>query len=114
MVVVILISVIFPTAISAKVTEEILGYKILAESQNKSELITVKDFSVIDGDTTDFILDRAEEPSIKARFLLIDASEMQNKPYTKEVKNRVRALLKEAVLIQIEYEGQPKISIKGI
>lgn len=51
MVAVILISVIFPTAISAKVTEEILGYKILAESQNKSEPITVKDFSVIDGDT---------------------------------------------------------------
>ena len=114
MVVVILISVIFPTAISAKVTEETLGYKILAESQNKSELITAKDFSVIDGDTTDFILDWAEEPSIKARFLLIDAPEMQNKPYAKEAKNRVRALLIEAVLIQIEYEGQPKISIKGI
>lgn len=109
MVAVILISVIFPTAISAKVTEEILGYKILAESQNKSELITVKDFSVIDGDTTDFILDWAEEPSIKARFLLIDAPEMQNKPYAKEVKNRVRALLKEAVLIQIEYEGPTKV-----
>lgn len=108
MVVVILISVIFTTAISAKVTEETLGYKILAESQNKSELITVKDFSVIDGDTTDFILDRAEEPSIKARFLLIDASEMQNKPYAKEAKNRVRALLKEAVLIQIEYEGNQR------
>ena len=57
MVVVILIIVIFPTAISAKVTEESLGYKILAESQNKGELITFKDFSVIDGDTTDFILD---------------------------------------------------------
>ena len=48
MVAVILISVIFPTAISAKVTEETLGYKILAESQKKSELITVKDYSVID------------------------------------------------------------------
>ncbi|TLQ39612.1 hypothetical protein FEZ33_10685 [Ruoffia tabacinasalis] len=57
MVVVILISVIFPTAISAKVTEETLGCKILAESQNKSELINVRDFSVIDGDTADFILD---------------------------------------------------------
>ena len=33
---------------------------------------------------------------------------MQNKPYAKEVKNRVRALLKEAVLIQIEYEGPTK------
>ena len=108
MVVVILISVIFATAISAKVTEESLGYKILAESQNKSELITVKDFSVIDGDTSDFILNRTEEPSIKARFLLIDAPEMQIKPYTKEVKNRVRALLKEADHIQIEYEGPTK------
>lgn len=52
---------------------------------------------MIDGDTTDFILDWAEEPSIKARFLLIDAPEMQNKPYAKE-----------AVLIQIEYEGPTK------
>lgn len=63
---------------------------------------------MIDGDTTDFILDWAEEPSIKARFLLIDAPEMQNKPYAKEAKNRVRALLIEAVLIQIEYEGPTK------
>ena len=63
---------------------------------------------MIDGATADFILDRAEEPSIKARYLLIDAPEMQNKPYPKEAKNRVRALLKEAVLIQIEYEGPTK------
>ena len=40
--------------------------------------------------------------------MLIDVPEMQNKPYAKEVKNRVRALLKEAVLIQIEYEGPTK------
>nr|WP_269434943.1 thermonuclease family protein [Ruoffia tabacinasalis] len=40
--------------------------------------------------------------------MLIEASEMQNKPYAKEAKNRVRALLKEAVLIQIEYEGPIK------
>ena len=101
---VILISVIFPTAISAKVTDETLGYKILAESQNKSELITVKDFSVID---------RAEEPSIKARFLLIDAPEMQNKPYANDAKNRVRALIKRLTSSKSTMKGQPKISIKG-
>lgn len=110
---VILISVIFPTAISAKVTDETLGYKILAESQNKSELITVRDFSVIDGDTADFILDRAEEPSIKARFLLIDAPEMQNKPYANDAKNRVRALIKRLTSSKSTMKGQPKISIKG-
>ncbi|MRI80905.1 hypothetical protein GIY11_02530 [Aerococcaceae bacterium DSM 109653] len=110
---VILISVIFPTAISAKVTDETLGYNILAESQNKSELITVKDFSVIDGDTADFILDRAEEPSIKARFLLIDAPEMQNKPYANDAKNRVRALIKRLTSSKSTMKGQPKISIKG-
>ena len=69
MVVVILISVIFPTAISAKVTEEILSYKILAESQNKSELITVKDFSVIDGDTTDFYLGLSKGTIYKSTIL---------------------------------------------
>ena len=107
-VVIISLSIVLPSAISAKVTEESLGYKILAESQNKSELVTVKDFNVIDGDTADFILDRSEEASIKARFLLIDAPELQNKPYAKEAKNRVRELLQSADLIQVEYEGAKK------
>lgn len=107
-VVLISLSVVLPSATSAKVTEESLGYKILAESQNKSELVTVKDFRVIDGDTADFILDRSEEASIKARFLLIDAPELQNKPYAKEAKNRVRELLQSADLIQVEYEGAKK------
>ncbi|XJS11043.1 excalibur calcium-binding domain-containing protein [Aerococcaceae bacterium WGS1372] len=106
---VITLGIIMPTAISAKITEELLGYKILAESQNKGELVTVKDFNVIDGDTADFILDRKEDPSIKARFLLIDAPELRgNEPYAKESKNRVRELLQSADLIQIEYEGAKK------
>lgn len=96
------------TSVVAQITEETLGYKILAESENKSELITVTDFNVIDGDTADFVLDREEEPTIKARFLLIDAPELENTPYAKEAKNRVRELLKEADLIQVEYEGDKK------
>lgn len=103
------LSFVVPTAnVLAQVTEDYLGYSMLAESEKPSELVTVKDFNVIDGDTADFILDRSEEPSIKARFLLIDAPELENKPYAKEAKNRVRELLKQANKIQVEYEGSRK------
>lgn len=107
----VLLSVILPTSVTveALVSEGSLGYKILAESANPSELVTVKDFDVYDGDTADFILDRKDEPSIKARFLLIDAPEMNHDgPYKVESRDRVIELLTQADLIQIEYEGAKK------
>lgn len=106
---VLLLATALPSIVTAKVTSEFLGYNILAETLNPNNLITVKDFNVIDGDTADFILDRENEPSIKARFLLIDTPELnKNEPYAKEAKNRVRELLKSADTIQIEYEGPEK------
>lgn len=103
-------SIISPNApIEALVSEESLGYEISAQPADTSHLVTVKDFKVYDGDTADFILDRKDEPSIKARFLLIDAPEMnRNVPYKKEARDRVIELFEHAELIQIEYEGKPK------
>ena len=55
----------------AEVNDEYLGYTTTAKTNaSPSQLFTVKSFNVYDGDTADFILDRATEPSIKARFLL--------------------------------------------
>lgn len=101
-------SIISPgSPIDALVSQDMLGYKTLAQPAAESHLVTVKDFKVYDGDTADFILDRIEEPSIKARFLLIDAPEMnQNVPYKTEARDRVITLLEQAELIQIEYEGK--------
>ena len=107
----VLFSIILPNSVmvEALVSEDLLGYKILAESVKPDELVTVKDFDVYDGDTADFILERDEEPSIKARFLLIDAPEMnQNVPYKVEARDRVIELFEQANLIQIEYEGAKK------
>lgn len=102
----VLFSYVSPSVVAvAKVTEEALGYRILAKSQG--ELFNVKEYNVIDGDTADLILDRKDEPSIKARFLLIDAPEMKNK-YGEESRRRVIDLFNEADLIQVEYEGKTK------
>lgn len=99
-----------PPVIKAEVTEDALGYNTLAETTaSPDQLITVKDFKVYDGDTADFILDRATEPSIKARFLLMDAPEIRGGvPYSKAARKRVNQLFEEAELIQIEYEGPKK------
>lgn len=99
-----------PPVIKAEVTEAALGYNTLAETTaSPDQLITVKDFKVYDGDTADFILDRATEPSIKARFLLMDAPEIRGGvPYSKAARKRVNQLFEEAELIQIEYEGPKK------
>lgn len=99
-----------PPVIKAEVTEAALGYNTLAETTaSPDQLITVKDFKVYDGDTADFILNRATEPSIKARFLLMDAPEIRGGvPYSKAARKRVNQLFEEAELIQIEYEGPKK------
>lgn len=99
-----------PPVIKAEVTEDALGYNTLAETTaSPDQLITVKDFKVYDGDTADFILDRATEPSIKARFLLMDAPEIRGGvPYSKAARKRVNQIFEEAELIQIEYEGPKK------
>lgn len=99
-----------PPVIKAEVTEAALGYNTLAETTaSPDQLFTVKDFKVYDGDTADFILDRATEPSIKARFLLMDAPEIRGGvPYSKAARKRVNQLFEEAELIQIEYEGPKK------
>lgn len=99
-----------PPVIKAEVTEAALGYNTLAETTaSPDQLITVKDFKVYDGDTADFILDRATEPSIKARFLLMDAPEIRGGvPYSKAARKRVNQIFEEAELIQIEYEGPKK------
>lgn len=99
-----------PPVIKAEVTEDALGYNTLAETTAiPDQLITVKDFKVYDGDTADFILNRATEPSIKARFLLMDAPEIRGGvPYSKAARKRVNQIFEEAELIQIEYEGPKK------
>lgn len=99
-----------PPVIKAEVTEDALGYNTLAETTaSPDQLITVKDFKVYDGDTADFILERQIEPSIKARFLLMDAPEIRGGvPYSKAARKRVNQLFEEAELIQIEYEGPKK------
>ncbi|MDT2767996.1 thermonuclease family protein [Globicatella sulfidifaciens] len=99
-----------PPVIKAEVTEDALGYNTLAETTaSPDQLFTVKSFNVYDGDTADFILDRATEPSIKARFLLMDAPEIRRGvPYSKAARKRVNQLFEEAELIQIEYEGPKK------
>ncbi|NLJ19058.1 thermonuclease family protein [Globicatella sulfidifaciens] len=99
-----------PPVIKAEVTEDALGYNTLAETTaSPDQLITVKDFKVYDGDTADFILNRATEPSIKARFLLMDAPEIRGGvPYSKAARKRVNQIFEEAELIQIEYEGPKK------
>lgn len=99
-----------PPVIKAEVTEDALGYNTLAETTaSPDQLITVKDFKVYDGDTADLILDRATDPSIKARFLLMDAPEIRGGvPYSKAVRKRVNQIFEEAELIQIEYEGPKK------
>lgn len=99
-----------PPVIKAEVTEDALGYNTLAETTaSPDQLFTVKSFNVYDGDTADFILDRATEPSIKARFLLMDAPEIRGGvPYSKAARKRVNQLFEEAELIQIEYEGPKK------
>lgn len=99
-----------PPVIKAEVTEDALGYNTLAETTaSPDQLITVKDFKVYDGDTADFILNRATEPIIKARFLLMDAPEIRGGvPYSKAARKRVNQIFEEAELIQIEYEGPKK------
>ncbi|MGY3814053.1 thermonuclease family protein [Globicatella sulfidifaciens] len=99
-----------PPVIKAEVTEAALGYNTLAETTaSPDQLFTVKSFNVYDGDTADFILDRATEPSIKARFLLMDAPEIRGGvPYSKAARKRVNQIFEEAELIQIEYEGPKK------
>lgn len=99
-----------PPVIKAEVTEDALGYNTLAETTaSPDQLITVKDFKVYDGDTADFILNRATEPSIKARFLLMDAPEIRGGvPYSKAARKRVNQIFEEAEIIQIEYEGPKK------
>lgn len=99
-----------PPVIKAEVTEAALGYNTLAETTaSPDQLITVKSFNVYDGDTADFILERQIEPSIKARFLLMDAPEIRGGvPYSKAARKRVNQIFEEAELIQIEYEGPKK------
>lgn len=90
-------------------TELPLDYQFQAKPHKAGQLIKVKDFKVYDGDTADLILDRKVEPSIKARFLLIDTPEInRNVPYKLEARDRVIELFKQADLIQIEYEGAKK------
>lgn len=99
-----------PPVIKAEVTEAALGYNTLAETTaSPDQLFTVKSFNVYDGDTADFILERQIEPSIKARFLLMDAPEIRGGvPYSKAARKRVNQIFEEAELIQIEYEGPKK------
>lgn len=100
---------IIPNVVDAAITESTLGYTILETAPSASELVNVKDYNVIDGDTADFVLDRENEPSIKARILLIDTPELKdNAPYAEEAKKRVMDLFGQADLIQIEYEGAKK------
>lgn len=96
--------------VSAEVNDEYLGYTTTAKTNaSPSQLFTVKSFNVYDGDTADFILERQIEPSIKARFLLMDAPEIRGGvPYSKAARKRVNQLFEEAELIQIEYEGPKK------
>lgn len=98
-----------PSYVTAEGIETSPAYELSAETQSEAELVNVTDFKVIDGDTADFILDRSEEPSIKARILLIDAPEVRGtKPYAEEAKLRVQELFEAADQIQIEYEGPKK------
>lgn len=94
----------------AEVKSENLGYVTLAQSaRDEEKIFTVIDWNVIDGDTADFILDRNQEPSIKARFLLIDTPELKDpNPYAEIAKQRVIELFNNADLIEIEYEGREK------
>lgn len=104
----VLITTITPLNIQAQVNEDTLGYKILATlNQDSEQVFEVKDFRVIDGDTVDLILDRQQEPSIKARLLLIDTPE-KGQPYAKEASARLNELLEEADVIRVEYEGPEK------
>ncbi|MBG9982147.1 thermonuclease family protein [Aerococcaceae bacterium DSM 111020] len=69
----------------------------------------MKDWRVVDGDTADFILNRQQESSIKARFLLIDAPEInKSAPYSQSAKRRVNELLTQANHVYVEYEGPEK------
>lgn len=103
------VNIFTPTSFAA-VNPDTLGYKVLSIDPGYSEQIfTVKDYNVLDGDTADFILDREQEPSIKARFLLIDAPELNEySPFAKKAKERVEELFKEADEIKVEYEGKEK------
>ncbi|MGX7349730.1 thermonuclease family protein [Dolosicoccus paucivorans] len=94
----------------SEVNSENLGYITLAQSSRDEEKIfTVLDWNVIDGDTADFILDRVQEPSIKARFLLIDTPELKDpNPYAQTAKQRVIELFNNADVIEVEYEGKEK------
>ncbi len=94
----------------ANIDFESLGYSTIAQRAGSQESVfEVIDYSVIDGDTADFILDRKTEPSIKARFLLIDVPELRGGvPYSKAAKKRVSELLSQADLIEVEYEGPEK------
>ncbi|MGX7350199.1 thermonuclease family protein [Dolosicoccus paucivorans] len=78
-----------------------MGYIILAQSaRDKEKIFTIINWNVIDGDTADFILDRNQEPSIKARFLLIDTPELKDShPYAEIAKQRVIELLNETDFI---------------
>lgn len=91
----------------AQVQPDSLGYKLLAPEPDPEDLIQVKYFQVIDGDTVDLILDRDEEASIKARILLIDTPE-RKEVYFQEAKDRLHDLLTAAEKIHIEYEGARK------
>lgn len=94
--------------VQAQVTENSLDYKILAQQEVNDQIYDVTDYSVIDGDTADLILDRPEEASIKARFLLIDTPELNKAPYSQEAKDRVEELFQQAENIQIQYHGNRK------
>lgn len=94
--------------INAQVTEDSLEYKILSSPHNEADLVTVNDFNIIDGDTADLILDRPEEVSIKARFLLIDSPELKKNPYGQMAKERVQELFQQANTIQIQYDKNKK------
>lgn len=104
----VLISNILPTVSNAQVTPDSLGYTILSTQQQSNELVTVKNYRIVDGDTADLVLNRVDEPSVKARFLLIDAPELGDNTYATAAKERVQELFQEANLIQIEYEGKRK------
>lgn len=98
-------------SVEAAVTKADFSFNLLAQASKREPERTfrVKDYRVVDGDTADFILDRQQEPSIKARFLLFDAPEINKSvPYSQGAKKRVIELFSQADNIYVEYEGAEK------
>ena len=98
--------------VSAKVSQDSLGYKVLAQQTGDRKVTKVKSIEALEGDLIKVTL--PDDSSYEAHLAMVNAPEMKgNKPFAKEAKERLNSLLEEADTLNVEEPGGAEQKIDG-